>query len=346
MLLLILSVFFLVGADDESLPNGTFKTIFTYENPKDEEGLAAPQAFASDAEGNTYVLDMGVKAIYRWDKLGKFIDKIGGPGQGPGEMNFSDRWGMLAVKDQHILVFDEQRIHFWNLQGEYLKTVSLADKGYGRWKTFLAFGDGFIVMDLNWGKKVSRLLLLDADFEIRQELALVEGGTYQKNSKDGWDFNPYAPQFVVGATKHELWYGNTTENKLFCINLKGERSKKLHFPALAKEVPTAEVRHQQELFARRKRAEDRLILPTHFPLFSAILPIGQDLICVAEYDPQRTHCKGLALDRKTGKVKAKFNMKLDDERSGFLGFNGRVVLARQNEAGLAKLELTEFVIRE
>lgn len=81
-----------------------------------------------DAEGRIYVLDEQAGNIKLFGPRGGFLRTMGRKGQGPGEFGFPIM--LLITPAQEILVHDmgQRAIKFFDLQGNYLRQISIADK--------------------------------------------------------------------------------------------------------------------------------------------------------------------------------------------------------------------------
>lgn len=76
-------------------------------------------------DGRYYVSDRSDQ-LSVFDAQGRFLGRIAGRGAGPGE------YGRLLdfdVDDRQVVILDYQRLHFYSLDGEYEKTVHMADNG-------------------------------------------------------------------------------------------------------------------------------------------------------------------------------------------------------------------------
>ncbi len=81
-----------------------------------------------DAEGRIYVLDELAGNIKLFSPDGRFLRTMGQKGQGPGEFGFPIM--LLITPAEEILVHDmgQRAIKFLDLQGNYLRQISIADK--------------------------------------------------------------------------------------------------------------------------------------------------------------------------------------------------------------------------
>lgn len=80
---------------------------------------------ARDRAGNIWVADSGEGVIRQFDAAGRFLKKVGGPGQGPGE--FSRPGAIHVTEDGDLLVLDfgNVRLAVLSGQGEYKRNIKL-----------------------------------------------------------------------------------------------------------------------------------------------------------------------------------------------------------------------------
>ncbi len=80
---------------------------------------------ATDSKNNIYVLDRKEKLIYLFNEEGKFLKKIGRPGQGPGE--FGRPTSIYIDSKNNIYVLDEsnRRIEIFNSEANYINSVKI-----------------------------------------------------------------------------------------------------------------------------------------------------------------------------------------------------------------------------
>jgi hypothetical protein len=77
----------------------------------------------NDAE-DIYVMDYQAKHFKVFNKHGQYIKTIGRPGQGPGE--FQAPRSILCTNQKEIVVSDMNRISYFTLEGEFIKSVPVA----------------------------------------------------------------------------------------------------------------------------------------------------------------------------------------------------------------------------
>lgn len=86
--------------------------------------IAIPDSMAFDKAGNIYVTDTKENAIHKFDSMGKYLARIGKPGQGPGDLSIPRQ---IRVFDDEFVVFDagNSRLQYFDLLGEFRKAVRL-----------------------------------------------------------------------------------------------------------------------------------------------------------------------------------------------------------------------------
>lgn len=89
--------------------------------------LYRPFALAVSDAGDVYVLDYGDRRVQVYDETGTFVRSIGGPGQGPGEI---DRPTRMTIAGDRLVVVDSStaRLSYWSLDGEYLGASELLER--------------------------------------------------------------------------------------------------------------------------------------------------------------------------------------------------------------------------
>lgn len=117
----------------------------------DDDNLGADYIFGQltyasvDYYGNIFVADKMDMQIRKFDANGKYLDRIGRRGRGPGE--FSDISYLDIVDNDQLVVFDmlNARITFFDLNGKYLKENKI-DFSLMLWpKAIEAFGKNYLV---------------------------------------------------------------------------------------------------------------------------------------------------------------------------------------------------------
>ncbi len=169
-----------------------------------------------------FILDRKSHSLYSFDKEGKFMGKIGKVGPGPGE--FSDV-SDFSIDNQNQIIYmldkDNYRINSYKYTGEYISTISLAEKM--KWKSgHIQFVDGKIFLDYGFlgppseketpllveidikSGKIQKEYLSSTGNNIGFQLITFKDGSffYSKNS----DFPYYAPIYsgIVYSLKDKV----------------------------------------------------------------------------------------------------------------------------------------------
>lgn len=128
----LLTLFFLL------LLNPCFgKDYFIVGNKEGESELIYPRQIKEGPNGNIYVYDSRDAFIKVYSQKGKYLRKIGGKGQGPGEIQRVDSLSFGFTYDKRFLFFTEfwgghKWITFMELSGKFHKAMKLKmEKMYG-----------------------------------------------------------------------------------------------------------------------------------------------------------------------------------------------------------------------
>ena len=80
------------------------------------------EAVVHVADGQLFIHDVAQDIIFRFDKNGKFINRIARNGQGPEEYTFLSG---ITIANQTIYGLNRNKIQCYDYEGNYLKTISL-----------------------------------------------------------------------------------------------------------------------------------------------------------------------------------------------------------------------------
>jgi len=103
----------------------------TIEDEEGEEGFMFLNILnlVVDEEENIYVCDTKAAHIIVFDKNGDFLRTIGKKGQGPGEMSYPLDIHVFPQRELMVNDINQLRIHFFSLNGEYLRGFSTSRLG-------------------------------------------------------------------------------------------------------------------------------------------------------------------------------------------------------------------------
>lgn len=232
-------------------------TAKTFEAPPD--GLANPRQTV--AIGNElFLLDTKNHCIFVWDiATGEYLRHIGQKGYGPGEFAFEDTVGVLYLSGQEMIIIDEiiKKVHYWSLDGQYKRTAPLPGH-FTRIISVVPRSDGnLVVYDI--GHRDRKLLLVDADLNILDEISRVNEAPYILNKREGWDYHPYAAKIVYALHGTRVWVGSSNSNALSIYD--GKLTPTGQLPLFPAEIPPDEMQYYQDLYAKWRRDIDTITFP-------------------------------------------------------------------------------------
>ena len=95
-------------------------------NISSENEIMSISSIGVDDKGNVYVVDPKASDIKVFDISGKYLNKIGRRGQGPGELEVPVR--IRIFRNEYIVVFSLGRMTKYDLSGKYIKYYSTPGK--------------------------------------------------------------------------------------------------------------------------------------------------------------------------------------------------------------------------
>ncbi len=195
------------------------------DSEKEEEMIAQLTFFAVDEDDNLYALDIKGHGIKVFDSSGTYVRTIGSQGQGPGELNMPA--GIQITPENELMIEDvmNRRLSYFTLSGEFIKTVSVADK--------TSLINLFLDKD---GSAVGRELVLDEEkmfWEIRKynrelkPLFTLDKVEFQ-NPMQGKKLNPFSFTMVVQFDEAGgIYFGKADDYTIQVYNPDGTLTKSI-----------------------------------------------------------------------------------------------------------------------
>ncbi len=213
--------------------------------PGQEGELANPQDIREGPDGNIYVYDEADAFIKVYSPRGKFLRRMGGEGQGPGEIQRRDAVSFGFTRDGKLFFTEYFRGHRWitflELSGELAgilkldlpgsfgipEAVPLPDGGF--LAEFHVLGEPVQHKDYFLYKSPIRLHRLDSEGNIVAEIKATEHPTRISYNPDGADSPiPFVPVFAWCLVKNEtVIFSEGLGTKLEAISLDGKRLKEI-----------------------------------------------------------------------------------------------------------------------
>jgi len=181
--------------------------------PGQEGELASPRGIREGPDGNIYIYDEADAYIKVYSPQGKFLRKMGGEGQGPGEIQRRDGVSFGFTKDGKLFFTEYFRGHRWitllELDGELAKVIKIDLPGSFGIPDAVALPDGGFLAEFHTlgepeqhkdyylYKSPIKLFRLDADGKIVAEIRATEHPTRISYRPDGADSPlPFVPAFA------------------------------------------------------------------------------------------------------------------------------------------------------
>jgi hypothetical protein len=181
--------------------------------PGQEGELASPRGIREGPDGNIYIYDEADAYIKVYSPQGKFLRKMGGEGQGPGEIQRRDGVSFGFTKDGKLFFTEYFRGHRWitllGLDGELAKVVKIDLTGSFGIPDAVALDDGGFLAEFHvlgepeqhkdyfLYKSPIKLFRLDAEGKIISAIKATEHRTRISYVPDGADSPiPFVPVFA------------------------------------------------------------------------------------------------------------------------------------------------------
>lgn len=119
-----------------------------------DESLVGEYVGKIQKQGNRFYISFNRNTLLAFDENGKYLNKIGGVGQGPGEYNYL---GDYDVTDEAVYIRDVEKVHSYKHDGTYLNTTHI-DGIFG----MNVAGDKILAF-FNNDSLVSHILTLDGE---------------------------------------------------------------------------------------------------------------------------------------------------------------------------------------
>jgi len=162
----------------------------------------------SDPKANIYVLDSKEKTIYIFNEGGKYLRRIGRPGQGPGELEkpcslYIDPRGNVYVLDD-----GNRRIEVFDNESHYLKSIKVSVFPEGSQKRIAVNHKGNIIITGRFRDEKSRFPIAtyspEGEFIKTIPLPLIEYDAVKFNDRDKERASEYLSGGSVCVDKNDI----------------------------------------------------------------------------------------------------------------------------------------------
>lgn len=187
------------------------------------------QNIRSADDGRVYILDAKHFKIHIFSKVGKHISSFGKKGEGPGEIRTTRMGTHIHMLKNTLIYVDQNRIHYFSLDGTYGKTVSIPAQL--RPRAFVSEVE-FIsapTMIRDPRQKTAKIKLYN--IKDKSEKVISEFQPFEKaydTQEDGGRqitvgiiVEDITPMVFVGARNRKVYYGKSDSYKINVVDLKG-----------------------------------------------------------------------------------------------------------------------------
>lgn len=169
-----------------------------------EEALLGRISQLEIYEDKIFILDAVIaKALFMFNKEGKFIGKIGRLGQGPGEYISPSSFSINKEKNElYLYDFDQQKINKYDLlSNKFIKSVRFSNNIRSR---FIVYNKGEVFADAYFSKKTGKEYLLRSldTCDFKQTKLWLKSSEYNK----GWSEMYFAGNQTFYHTEKGLNY--------------------------------------------------------------------------------------------------------------------------------------------
>ena len=265
-LILILITFNMIAAEFTIIEN----------NP--EEDLIYPGKILEGPDKNIYIYDSQDAFIKVFSPEGKFLRKIGGKGEGPGQFKRSDAADFGFTTDGRSIYFTEffrghKWITFLDLKGKLKKTLKYDFPGnYGILRSFIHNEEMIFLQreksgkeirkgDIYYAHYISELIIMNGKGKETTTILTRENPDTISFIRRGGDTGiPFNPLFLWGITKRgNILFTDGTENHLKLFNQQGKLLKNITIPVAQPQPVTKKDlenwrKNRKEAFSRKNRS--------------------------------------------------------------------------------------------
>lgn len=235
--------------------------------------LFVPGKVAEGPEGNIYVSDRSDYFIKVYSPEGKYIRRIGGQGEGPGEMKAMSSWGFGFTPDGKRLYFVEwyqghRWITFMKLSGQFDRVLKLNLQGHFGVSRASFLADHSLVVGASFSEDINRrgdyfeyfssdrLLRLDPSGDIRKVIIRRERVQGISLINDGGTVTlPFQPLFRWLIFRDKVIFSDGLSLRLKVFDLEGRQVGEIETG-----LPEATAVTDKDLETWREESKERFLL--------------------------------------------------------------------------------------
>jgi len=231
----------------------------------------------NDAD-DIYVMDYQAKHVKVFNKHGQYIKTIGRPGQGPGE--FQIPRSIICTNKKEIVVGDMNRMSYFSLEGEFVKSVSVAAAMI--YNVDIDSSGNILCFDIVMDKDVYELKKFDSDLNY-----LFSYGSSPLQSvaqRGGRGRNPFFPVLTWDVINgDQIVCGYAEEGyKIKIFDGSGNLTKRIEKDHTPLEVTQREV--DERIADDPPERKKNLDIPKYFPPFLWMISDDEGRVYVWTYE--------------------------------------------------------------
>ncbi len=252
--------------------------------------------FLRTPDGSFFIAATTEHCLYRFSSEGKFIDKYGQEGEGPGDLYFP---GDLSVLDNRYLVIGEyatsRRVSLFDLEGNFVRLLKTDRNAF----TTVALSDNKIAYTTyKYGPMKNQIqdfttILIIKDMETREETAIDEYRAQKKfisSGRGSYLANMGSGTMLITQTKEgNLIVGVTVSDELKIYSPQGEILRSFHLKMEPVQVTRDYIQRYKDLMIQNiekrgsgQRVIDAIKKTPYEEMFGKYLPYYKDILVDSE----------------------------------------------------------------
>ncbi len=246
----------------------SFGNSFVIGTPGSRGELLIPSQVEEGPDGNVYVYDRKDLMIKVYNSSGKFLYKMGGRGEGPGEFKRFGRFG-FTENGKELFATEYFSGHNWvtffSIKGKFLKTLKLPFKGFYGVLNAIDTGSDTFILRVTYSAKIYKkgkiyyygnrdlLYRINSKTMKYDEIKKSTRDTRISNISSGGDIGiPFIPGFDWDITREgKILFSDRSSNIFEMVEPKTGGSKKIKI-----DIPGPEPVKDSDLSAWRKEVKD------------------------------------------------------------------------------------------
>lgn len=220
------------------------------------DDFAEIRDIVSTGSGRIFVSDSKHVKIYVLNKEGTLISSFGKVGEGPGEFRTFQMDSQMHLLNNYLIVSESNRLHYFTLDGQFVKTVSLPNlmdpRAFVSEDTFISAPA--VIMDPKVKKAEIKLYnIKKKSVKKISEYQPFDKAVQRQENKDqrmvvAIVLGGITPMMMVSYRKGKVYYGMSDQYKIDIVDLTGKKLGGFYLEN-RKQNPVSE-QYKKDLFKR------------------------------------------------------------------------------------------------